>query len=797
MTGFARSGLFRRYFLLLMANLLFFLAALGCLIYFVFLRSFLNTQFLRSTVNGLAAVSRSVEYFVQKTDDVAKYYSLLDRESIGYSYKTLTYDSAFYTFLQRVRTQLLTDEYIHSIYLYYPLQRTLIDVVFSGIYTVFPDDGIPTPAGRKGTFYDTAWLPVVQARGFNAYGNILLPTRPVYVRWDSDTDFTFDRTLINRVKNDRVITVIRAFENRVSDPRGFVVANLNERVVRKYLANAYPDSPQVSFIVTSRGQIVSSDEAARAAPAPDLIRTILAQKPSQGFLTWRGAGGRTAVIYLRSSYLDWTYATAVPYSYIVQGLNSLTRTIIIVIVLVMTASTACLYVLSRQTYAPIEKVFTKIRSIPASAKHDLPPGDLRMIDSLLDDIHSNYAHLGKLLYDNFYVLKYSFLNQLLSGEIENAAQEWGFAEYRVRFDHAHFTVATIVIDGMSELLRDHRPQELFVTKQAVIDMAERMLGDQAVVAGTNIDQSHIALIINTDEPADPPALETRLRDVLKMAAQLFAASMSVGIGSSYPSMEGLRRSYDESLLALQHRIHRGKGAVVFYGELRTTGVPHAADMSGLAEQLVNHLRFGQTDRCLACLRTMIAEMKAKGLDRAEVESAFLEIAVLLHKHLNVTGSRFDDVCGIGIAQLLTDIAAFETIDDLEEELTPVFARVGGFFSENKRNHNSTVIAKVLGYLEKHYHEDISLHGVADSLGMSPQYTSRLIKEVSGINFLEYLTNVRMQKAEDFLVNTNLSVAEVAERIGYSTYRTFLMHFRARTGMIPTQYRKMKSSIVSS
>ena len=58
-----------------------------------------------------------------------------------------------------------------------------------------------------------------------------------------------------------------------------------------------------------------------------------------------------------------------------------------------------------------------------------------------------------------------------------------------------------------------------------------------------------------------------------------------------------------------------------------------------------------------------------------------------------------------------------------------------------------------------------------------------------MNFLAYLTSIRMEKAKKLLLATSLSVAEVAEQSGYGDYRVFTKVFRKAEGVTPSQYRR--------
>ena len=99
------------------------------------------------------------------------------------------------------------------------------------------------------------------------------------------------------------------------------------------------------------------------------------------------------------------------------------------------------------------------------------------------------------------------------------------------------------------------------------------------------------------------------------------------------------------------------------------------------------------------------------------------------------------------------------------------------------------IAGITRYLQELLAEEISLSVLADNFHLNPQYISQLFKSEIGVNFLAYLTNIRMEKARKLLLATSLSIAEVAEQSGYGDYRVFTKVFKKSEGITPSQYRR--------
>jgi len=102
---------------------------------------------------------------------------------------------------------------------------------------------------------------------------------------------------------------------------------------------------------------------------------------------------------------------------------------------------------------------------------------------------------------------------------------------------------------------------------------------------------------------------------------------------------------------------------------------------------------------------------------------------------------------------------------------------------------SVYVEDAVSYIQEHYTEDISLDTVAEKIRISPFYLSRLMRQETGVTFVEYLTRVRIKEAIKLAINTNLSIKEIAERIGYLNVTYFCKVFKKRTGKTIGEYRR--------
>lgn len=96
------------------------------------------------------------------------------------------------------------------------------------------------------------------------------------------------------------------------------------------------------------------------------------------------------------------------------------------------------------------------------------------------------------------------------------------------------------------------------------------------------------------------------------------------------------------------------------------------------------------------------------------------------------------------------------------------------------------------YIQTNYMKHITLEEVSSVVGFSSAYFSSMFKKESGQNFVEYISEVRMNRAKDFLKTTNLSIAVICKDVGYSDIKHFTQSFKRYTGLKPNEFRKLYS-----
>lgn len=105
----------------------------------------------------------------------------------------------------------------------------------------------------------------------------------------------------------------------------------------------------------------------------------------------------------------------------------------------------------------------------------------------------------------------------------------------------------------------------------------------------------------------------------------------------------------------------------------------------------------------------------------------------------------------------------------------------------------SVASIICEYIDIHFTEDINRNDLAEIVYLDPDYTARLFKRETGKSLMNYIIKKRVEMAKDLLINTELSVNLISDKVGYSNYSYFTKLFKKETGFTPVNYRKLKKT----
>ena len=102
--------------------------------------------------------------------------------------------------------------------------------------------------------------------------------------------------------------------------------------------------------------------------------------------------------------------------------------------------------------------------------------------------------------------------------------------------------------------------------------------------------------------------------------------------------------------------------------------------------------------------------------------------------------------------------------------------------------NGIEVLRELKEQKYNYNRMITLTDLADYMGLSESYTSRLFNKEVGMNMSSYINEIRVEKAKELLTHSDEKIYGIAEKIGYASTTAFHVAFKKKTGMTPAEYR---------
>ncbi|MCM3635049.1 helix-turn-helix domain-containing protein [Paenibacillus camelliae] len=176
------------------------------------------------------------------------------------------------------------------------------------------------------------------------------------------------------------------------------------------------------------------------------------------------------------------------------------------------------------------------------------------------------------------------------------------------------------------------------------------------------------------------------------------------------------------------------------------------------------------------------ELTAGGrLTLRELQHYTVEINLLLMRiYVQLSDDRFHATMPLWLAQM----------EEWSARLKQTFSDIVELIDYSKVESGSVQsIAAVRNYINDHMKEDITLASLAEQFHFSPQYLAKRFKEEYQTTIMNYLSQLRMDKACSLLVHTDLTIHEVAEESGFEELNYFSKVFKKHIGMTPTAYRK--------
>lgn len=115
------------------------------------------------------------------------------------------------------------------------------------------------------------------------------------------------------------------------------------------------------------------------------------------------------------------------------------------------------------------------------------------------------------------------------------------------------------------------------------------------------------------------------------------------------------------------------------------------------------------------------------------------------------------------------------------------------YSQNFRMDKDSQVQRIKRFIERNY-QNVNLKFIADEMGLSSRYVSRVFNKKSDINYRQYKLKIKMDRARDLLIKTHFTVSEIALQLGYQNPETFMRIFKRLVKMTPSEFRSKNTKM---
>lgn len=275
--------------------------------------------------------------------------------------------------------------------------------------------------------------------------------------------------------------------------------------------------------------------------------------------------------------------------------------------------------------------------------------------------------------------------------------------------------------------------------------------------------------------------EDRLPEIERAIA---GTDLCLGVSSPCANAANLRTAKRQAELALLQRFFRDDCRVFFHSDPGSSA--ELASLESTAQKLAMFPGTGNPEELSECLDSLFDFRGKDALTGAKtlfVVSTLLDSVLMRKYRERVESDAYLMLKGI----MLENVFQFRSVDEYR-------AAVGDFVIYldtilRKGHLEYPFIAEAIEYIRLHYTEDINMTVVANHVSVNYTYFSEKFKEHTGINFNDYLKNLRIGEAKRLLEKGCYKVYEVSRSAGFGDVKYFMKTFKEITGLSPGEYRK--------
>lgn len=504
--------------------------------------------------------------------------------------------------------------------------------------------------------------------------------------------------------------------------------------------------------------------------------------------------GEVSVTYERSDYNSWIYLSFTDISAITKESRSIGWFTFSICMIILTLCIVIVFFSTRRMYSPIRGILSSIQERQPELGGNLK-NDFQLIGEHIEDMFRSNKSLKHELQMSSEQIRGYFMTKLFQGNVKNAELEeylklYGYSEQVSAWDQ--MTVLVTQIDMLENTRYETKDLDLLLF--AINNIVEEMIPSANRLAPVIVDQNQVTLFGTSG--LDQEALNKQifeLTEKIQDAVRNFLSlNVSIGISLPFRSLKLANRAYKEGLEALKQRLKLGQAVIVPYSGINSGKHTFIYPFpKQLKNELLDAIKLAEEDKAVDYLRQWMEEVLQEDRSPQEYQIALFRLL----NELMVMNQE----SGISLHQM--------GLPSFHEELTKLYVRseIENWFKnrlilpmimefrERRDSQYHNLSGQLIDMIQQHFDEDLTLEECASRLHYNAFYLSSVFKKETNMTFSEYLTMYRFKKAKEWLVETDMPVKDIAQKLCYNNPQNFIRSFRKQEGMTPGQYRTLYST----
>lgn len=530
------------------------------------------------------------------------------------------------------------------------------------------------------------------------------------------------------------------------------------------------------------------------------IHNILNSTKASGYFLDSVNGKKSVITYVNILPTHWKLLSMTSYSYVLRPINEVKFITLLICIIELFLGILAAFILSKKLYTPVDQLRKNVEQM--LGKHAPVEEKLNEFEMISKNVASTLNVLSSLQTfknSNLNLLKQEFLKKIL---LEN--KEYGddcatvCREYDIQINTSNtLRVLIFRIDHyLATFSRlDESTQSLY--KFALANIASEIIYQQFKCEAVDMGNDHIAVIISTEQEGSPcvdfdKTITSLVNDVKETYLRYYQISFSVGIGHWCTSLDSLNNSYKSALEISNYRICRGHGCILFAGDSEISLAEELSTTNNNYTNLLDSLKKARLEDIERYFSIII-----KTLYNCKYSNIMFSISYLASSVFNTLSTMeknnivaFDD----NYLQFSERIHHMDTLEEIDGEFRKLFHMVIRKLMDSKDDKSSFIAENIIKYIEANYTDpNLSSNTIADLFNLTPAYISKLFRDYTFKSISDYITDLRLSKAQELLISTDYTIDEIIDRINWDNKNYFFTLFKKRFGATPTQYR-LKASI---